>query len=231
MPESCRRFLPQTSALQYTSPRGQRPSKGFVVVDCLTTASTPDAELLFAKTRGGFRNDGNDLPTYFWILFANGEHLRVVHGERELLGLARPVSGWLPLSISALVDQIRAVVGAANQMKTDPSLDGFLRIEDKNWMNTPHTLTEFHVMRDKFQKGGRICRMELETGTRRYIVYRESSIPTGSNPCVTWISGNDVKGVFSDNGIQFAHQCCISEEHPKGLVVVDEWAIDPKGKW
>src|SRR5208337_3566162 len=25
MPESCRRFLPQTSALQYTSPRGQRP--------------------------------------------------------------------------------------------------------------------------------------------------------------------------------------------------------------
>src|ERR1019366_8522434 len=26
MPESCRRFLPQTSALQYTSPRGQRPS-------------------------------------------------------------------------------------------------------------------------------------------------------------------------------------------------------------
>jgi hypothetical protein len=91
-------------------------SKGFVVVDCLTTASTPDAELLFAKTRGGFRNDGNDLPTYFWILFANGEHLRVVHGERELLGLARPVSGWLPLSISALVDQIRAVVGAASGM-------------------------------------------------------------------------------------------------------------------
>src|ERR1019366_4212438 len=25
MPESCRRFLRQTSALQYTSPRGQRP--------------------------------------------------------------------------------------------------------------------------------------------------------------------------------------------------------------
>jgi hypothetical protein len=84
--------------------------QGFQVADCLARGGTPDAELLFTKVFGGFGK--TDLPTYFWLLYANEAHSISVHGEPELLGLGRPSSGDLPLSIASLAEQVRSVVDA-----------------------------------------------------------------------------------------------------------------------
>jgi hypothetical protein len=84
--------------------------QGFQEADCLSKGTTPDAELLFTKVRGGFGK--TDLPTYFWLLYANERHLISNHGEPGLLGLGRPWSGELPLSISSLAEQVRSVVDA-----------------------------------------------------------------------------------------------------------------------
>jgi hypothetical protein len=84
--------------------------QGFQEADCLSKGSAPDAELLFTKLLGGFGK--TDLPTYFWLLYANEQHGITVHGEPELLGLARPSSGDLPLSIASLAEQVRSVVDA-----------------------------------------------------------------------------------------------------------------------
>jgi hypothetical protein len=86
--------------------------KGFQSVDCLA-GNEPDAELLFTKVLGGFGFVGGDLPDYFWLLYANERHNIRVHGENELLGLARPASGWLPLSSESLAEQLWSVVDAA----------------------------------------------------------------------------------------------------------------------
>jgi hypothetical protein len=84
--------------------------QGFQEADCLSKSSTPDAELLFTKVHGGFGK--TDLPAYFWLLYANEQHEISVHGEPELLGLGRPWSGELPLSITSLAEQVRSVVDA-----------------------------------------------------------------------------------------------------------------------
>jgi hypothetical protein len=91
---------------------GEELSKlGFHPVDCLSGGIMPDAELLFTKVRGG--SGGSDLPAYFWQLYANEEHRITFHGETELLGLGRPASGFLPLSVRPLAEQVRSVVDAA----------------------------------------------------------------------------------------------------------------------
>jgi hypothetical protein len=84
--------------------------KGFQSVDCLAGAE-PDALLLFTKVHGG--GVVADLHAYFWLLYANGQHQIKVYGESELLGLARPASGWLPFSGVPLAEQVWSVVDAA----------------------------------------------------------------------------------------------------------------------
>ena len=84
--------------------------QGFQEIDCFPKGSTPDAELLFTKVQGGFGK--TDLPAYFWLLYANEQHAISVHGEPALLGLARPASGELPLSIASLAEQVRSTVDA-----------------------------------------------------------------------------------------------------------------------
>jgi hypothetical protein len=84
--------------------------QGFQEADCLSKNSTTDAELLLTKVHGGFGK--TDLPAYFWLLYANEQHEISVHGEPELLGLGRPWSGELPLSIASLAEQVRSVVDA-----------------------------------------------------------------------------------------------------------------------
>lgn len=75
--------------------------QGFKITDCLASSPPPEsAELVFTRLVGGFGQA--DLPTFFWLLYANEKYAQEIHGEKELLGLARPASGWLPLSISSM---------------------------------------------------------------------------------------------------------------------------------
>jgi len=84
----------------------------FKITDCLASSSPADsAEIVFTKLVGGF--GATDLPTFYWVLYANEKYAQEVHGEKELLGLARPASGWLPLSISSMAEQVTDVVKLA----------------------------------------------------------------------------------------------------------------------
>jgi hypothetical protein len=89
---------------------GELSGKGFQPIDCLAGAE-PDAQLIFTKVLGGGAAD--DLPAYFWLLYANTQHQINVYGESELLGLARPASGSLPFFGVPLAEQVRSVVDAA----------------------------------------------------------------------------------------------------------------------
>lgn len=84
--------------------------KGFQPVDCLAGAE-PDGQLLFTKVLGGGASD--NLPAYFWLLYASAQHQIKVYGESELLGLARPASGSLPFFGVPLAEQVWSVVDAA----------------------------------------------------------------------------------------------------------------------
>jgi hypothetical protein len=85
--------------------------RGFQTTDCLLSENRPDAELLFSKVKGG--GGDNDLPSIFWLLYAGEQFSIVVHGERELMGLARPAFGSQPWSLNVLADQVKAVTDVA----------------------------------------------------------------------------------------------------------------------
>ena len=85
--------------------------RGFSVVDCVSENDPNAAKLVLTRLIGGFAE--TDLPTFFWLLYAGDKFAITVHGEPELMGLARPASRCLPLTSTALAEQVRAVVSAA----------------------------------------------------------------------------------------------------------------------
>src|ERR1035437_2901064 len=123
MPESCRRFLPQTGTLQYTSPRGQRPSAASPTVaphntEALIESPTPQTEteaaqmlraaekvldrgwLLFGcpyKTKIGFRGSNGSLDALNNERRAEALH-RWTKGD-----LKKPANPAIRLDVSGLV--------------------------------------------------------------------------------------------------------------------------------
>jgi hypothetical protein len=92
----------------------QLVAKGFQVADCLANPPvSADAEVVFTNVHGGFGK--TDLLTFYWVLYGPQSSTIIVHGEKELLGLARPAAIWLPLSIEAMAEQVAAVVNAAKR--------------------------------------------------------------------------------------------------------------------
>jgi len=85
--------------------------RGFSVVDCVAENDPVAAKLVLTRLIGGFAQ--TDLPTFFWLLYAGDKFAITVHGETELMGLARPASRCLPLTSTALAEQVRAVISAA----------------------------------------------------------------------------------------------------------------------
>jgi hypothetical protein len=83
---------------------------GFQITDCLSSTNDADAELVFTSVLGRF-----DLPSYYWVLYAGEKSAVLVHGEKELLGLARPAAISVPLTLAAMAQQIKASTEVAKQ--------------------------------------------------------------------------------------------------------------------
>jgi len=88
---------------------------GFQTTDCLSSTNDADAELVFTKVLGGFAR--TDLPTHYWVLYAGEKSAVLVHGEKELLGLSRPAAIWVPLTLTAMAQQIKASIDVAKRSR------------------------------------------------------------------------------------------------------------------
>src|SRR5206468_6238344 len=74
-----RDLLADKTLRQQRNEAGEELTKqGFKTIDCLASSSPSDgAEIVFTKLRGGFGT--TDLPTFFWVLYANEKYAQEVH--------------------------------------------------------------------------------------------------------------------------------------------------------